>query len=64
MTRITISLKETEKMALLELADKEFRDPRAQAALIIRTELERLGFLQTDIDDRIRSAEHANTLTS
>jgi hypothetical protein len=48
MTRITISLQDPEKTALRALAEKEFRDPRAQASLIIRRELERLGFLQTD----------------
>jgi hypothetical protein len=46
MERITISLKEIEKKALLELADKELRDPRAQAALIIRRELERQGLIE------------------
>jgi hypothetical protein len=45
MTRITISLKDPEKTALRALAEKEFRDPRAQAALIIRQELERRGLL-------------------
>jgi hypothetical protein len=48
MTRITISLRDQEKIALRELAEKEFRDPRAQAALIIRQELERRGYLQAD----------------
>ena len=45
MTQITISLKDQEKMALRVLADKEFRDPRQQAALIIRKELQRRGLL-------------------
>ena len=48
MTRITISLRDQEKTALRALAEKEFRDPRAQAALIIRQELERRGFLHAD----------------
>ena len=47
MTRITISLQDPEKTALRALAQKEFREPRAQAALIIRKELERLGLLPT-----------------
>jgi hypothetical protein len=51
MTRITISLKDQEKMALCALAEKKFRDPRAQAALIIRQELERQGFLVKAIED-------------
>lgn len=45
MARVIINLRADEKDALLELADREFRDPRAQAALIIRTELERRGLL-------------------
>ncbi len=45
MTRITISLRDPEKIALRELAETEFRDPRQQAALIIRQELERRGLL-------------------
>ena len=36
MARITISLRDQEKKALCALAEKEFRDPRAQCALIIR----------------------------
>jgi hypothetical protein len=46
MTRLTVTLADQEKIALRTLAEKEFRDPRAQAALIIRQELERLGLLQ------------------
>jgi hypothetical protein len=45
MTRITISLQDPEKMALRVLAETEYRDPRQQAALIIRQELERRGLL-------------------
>lgn len=47
MLRITITLNEQEKKALLVLAEKEFRDPRAQAALIIRMELQRQGLIET-----------------
>jgi hypothetical protein len=46
MARLTITLRDQEKLALSTLADREFREPRAQAALIIRQELERLGLLQ------------------
>lgn len=46
MTRITISLDDREKAGLLLLAEKEFRDPRLQAALIIRRELERYGLVE------------------
>jgi hypothetical protein len=45
MARITVSLKATEREALRVLAEREFRDPRAQAAIIIRRELERAGLL-------------------
>jgi hypothetical protein len=45
MERITIFLNSVEKDALLGLANKEYRDPRYQAALIIREDLERRGLL-------------------
>jgi len=45
--KITVTLHENEKLALIELAQREERDPRAQAALIIRSELQRLGYLQS-----------------
>ena len=45
MARITITLRQSERDALLTLAEREFREPRAQAALLIRAELERLGLL-------------------
>lgn len=44
--RIMISLQKDESDALLSLSEKERRDPRAQAALLVREALERLGFLQ------------------
>ena len=50
MAQITIFLKTTEKAALRLLAEQEFRDPRAQAALIIRQELERRGLLSAQND--------------
>jgi hypothetical protein len=46
MPRIFISLNVPERDALIKLAEQEFRDPRAQAAMIIRQELERRGFLE------------------
>ena len=49
MPRITVSLKATERDALFLWAEREFRDPRMQASLIIRRELERMGFLPADI---------------
>ena len=52
--RVTITLQEEEKDALLVLAEQEKRDPRRQAALIIRQELERRGLLQCDAGDAHR----------
>jgi hypothetical protein len=49
MSRITISLKSQEKIALHVLAEMECRDPRSQAILIIRQELERRGLLQAEV---------------
>ncbi len=45
MTRITITLDDREKVGLQLLAEKEFRDPRSQAAFIIHRELERNGLI-------------------
>ena len=47
MARIIITLNTNERDALFAIAEREVREPRAQAALIIRRELERLGLLQT-----------------
>ncbi len=43
--RITVSLLRAEKAALMQLAANERRDPRQQAALLIRQSLECLGLL-------------------
>jgi len=45
MARFVIYLNEQERSALYCLAQRERRVPKAQAALIIHTELERLGML-------------------
>lgn len=45
MARITITLTERAKKALIEYAQHEIRDPRAQAAIIIVSKLRHLGFL-------------------
>ena len=58
MARVTVTLKANERDALRTLAESEFRDPRAQAALIIRCELERVGLLPancTDAGDKAQS---------
>lgn len=46
MLRINVSLKTEEKAALLQLAKQERRDPRDQAAIILRWALQELGYLQ------------------
>lgn len=43
--KLIISITEQEYMALYQLSESEYRDPRKQAALIIRQELERRGLL-------------------
>ncbi len=48
MTRVIVPLRASERNALRVLAKQEFRDPQAQAALIIRRELQRLGLLPPD----------------
>lgn len=45
MARITITLANNERDALIGLAEQEKRDPRAQAALIIQKELKRRGLI-------------------
>ncbi len=45
--RVIIIFQEKEYQALLALSEKEFRDPRMQAALIIRRELEKQGLVES-----------------
>ena len=45
MAKIIVYLGDHERNALLQLAQRELRLPRAQAALIIRQELVRQGML-------------------
>ncbi|MDY7076991.1 MAG: hypothetical protein SXV54_08710 [Chloroflexota bacterium] len=45
LRRIVVSLSGAERSALTELAERELREPRDQARLILRCELERLGLL-------------------
>lgn len=49
MTRITVTLKREERAALIQLAENERRDERAQAAWLIRQQLEKLGLLQSTL---------------
>lgn len=45
MARVTITLNQEERDALIKLSERERRHPRDQAALIIRQGLEQAGFL-------------------
>jgi hypothetical protein len=47
MVKFQVSLDQESFKALRSLAENEYRDPRAQAALIIRQELERRGLLES-----------------
>jgi len=56
MARVVIYLRDHEVSALQRLAQLEYRAPKAQAALIIRKELERLGMVSADsIDENDQS---------
>jgi hypothetical protein len=50
MSRISVPLLLAEKLALIDLAQRERRDPRDQAALFIRDELERRGLLPAEAE--------------
>lgn len=56
LTRIMVSLDGKERSALNELAESERRDPRAQAALIIRESLKRRGLLR--VKTPVEKGEH------
>jgi len=51
MAKLIIYLGNPERDALHQLAQRELRAPRAQAALIIRNELSRLGLLTPPLLD-------------
>jgi hypothetical protein len=57
MPMLKIVLLPTEREALRELADRELRDPRQQAAVIIRRELQRRGLLPADNTPDARPAQ-------
>ena len=46
MAKVIIYLRDNESAALNDLAQREYRANKAQAALIIRQELERLGMIE------------------
>jgi hypothetical protein len=49
MSKVVIYLREHEQTALNTLAQREYRTSKAQAALIIRNELARLGMIQPEV---------------
>jgi hypothetical protein len=53
MARVTVTLKISERDALVTLAEQERRDPRAQAALLIRQALVRRGLLRVATKDTV-----------
>ena len=67
MPQVTILLKPSEKDALIMLADKERRKLRDQAALIVVSELQRRGLIETisslgeSIDDDSKDASNVNS---
>ena len=50
MAKVIIYLPDHESAALNQLAQREYRAPKAQAALIIRKELERLGMIESELE--------------
>lgn len=57
ITRIRIPLEQKEMNALFRVAVHELRNPENQALLIIRRELERLGYLEPQSHGRQHAAE-------
>lgn len=45
MPRVMLTVTEDERLALVELAKQELRDPRAQGAMILRQALAQAGYL-------------------
>ena len=66
MAKIIVYLGDQERNALLQLAQRELRLPRAQAALIIRQELVRQGMLpiQAHITETASSLEESTGASS
>ena len=56
-SRITIVFAQSERAALDELARREYRDVRQQAAVIIRREPQRRGLLPADDTPDARPAQ-------
>lgn len=61
MKRLVCVLVEQDKDALRALANKEFREVNAQAALIIHQELERMGLISKSLTNQQAELEKNNT---
>ncbi len=55
MAKVIIYLRDQELTALNELAQREYRPLKAQAALIIRKELEKLGMIPAEQSNQTKS---------
>jgi hypothetical protein len=55
MAKVIIYLRDQELTALNELAQREYRPLKAQAALIIRKELEKLGMIPAEQSNQTES---------
>lgn len=54
MAKVIIYLREHQASALNNFAQREYRLPKAQAALIIRKELERLGMSSVEHEQQLQ----------
>ncbi len=63
ITRIKIPLEQRELNALFRVAVQELRNPENQALLIIRRELERLGYLEPQTHGWQSESENSAYLT-
>ena len=62
MAKVIIYLRDQELNALNELAQREYRAPKAQAALIIRRELEKMGMISSEpFNQQIPSEDQDHT---
>ena len=63
MAKVIIYLRDHEFTALNDLAQREYRAPKAQAALMIRRELEKLGMIPGEQRTPIESPSDAENKT-
>jgi diadenosine tetraphosphate (Ap4A) HIT family hydrolase len=63
MPKVIIYLQDKELNALHKLAQKEYRQPKAQAALIIRNELQRLGMVAGETAPHLHADQKARPET-